>query len=100
MTGTITAGARVLILDQADNVAVALTDLPRGEVVATSGDGVVVATVEPIQAAHKLAIRPIAAGEAVIKYGEAIGLAHAAIAAGAHVHIHNVSSGRLPGPHR
>lgn len=38
---------------------------------------------------HKVALRPIAAGTAVVKYGVAIGIATAAIAAGDHVHVHN-----------
>ena len=37
---------------------------------------------------------PIHAGEAVIKYGSPIGLATAEIAAGAHVHTHNLASTR------
>lgn len=38
---------------------------------------------------HKVALRPIAAGAAVVKYGVAIGIATAPIAAGDHVHVHN-----------
>lgn len=41
---------------------------------------------------HKYAIRPIAAGEDVIKYGMSIGHATADIAAGEHVHVHNVAT--------
>ncbi len=40
---------------------------------------------------HKVALRPIAEGEAVIKYGVAIGRASCAITAGEHVHTHNCS---------
>jgi len=36
----------------------------------------------------------IRAGEAVVKYGSPIGTASADIAAGAHVHTHNVASAR------
>jgi altronate dehydratase small subunit len=43
---------------------------------------------------HKVAVKPIAAGEAVIKHGEDIGVASAAIAIGDHVHVHNVESRR------
>lgn len=38
---------------------------------------------------HKVALRPIARGEPVIKYGVAIGRATRDIASGEHVHIHN-----------
>ena len=41
---------------------------------------------------HKYALRAIAAGENVIKYGMPIGHATCAIAAGAHVHVHNVAT--------
>ena len=41
---------------------------------------------------HKYAIRPIAPGENVIKYGMPIGHAKVAIAPGEHVHTHNLAS--------
>ncbi len=41
---------------------------------------------------HKYAVRPIACGENVIKYGMPIGHATADIAAGEHVHVHNVAT--------
>ena len=41
---------------------------------------------------HKLARRPIAPGEKVRKYGAPIGTATRAIAAGEHVHVHNLAS--------
>ena len=58
-----------------DNVAVLLT---------AEGD---------IPAGHKIALRPIAAGEAVIKYGDSIGYATRDIASGEHVHCHNLRTG-------
>ncbi len=45
-----------------------------------------------IPAGHKVSLCEIAPGEDVIKYGFPIGRADAAIAAGAHVHVHNVKS--------
>lgn len=85
-----------LRLHEADNVAVALCDLEAGAVVEL-GDHRVVLT-EPIAFGHKLAAESIAEGAAVRKYDEVIGVATAAIATGRHVHVHNVVSGRLPGP--
>lgn len=38
---------------------------------------------------HKVALRTIAAGEAIIKYGVVIGTATKRINAGDHVHVHN-----------
>jgi len=47
---------------------------------------------ETIELGHKLALVDIAAGETVTKFGVPIGVATVAIAAGAHVHIHNIKS--------
>jgi altronate hydrolase len=80
-------------LSQADNVLVALRPLARGAVV----DGVTVAGDVP--AGHKIAARSIRTGEAVLKFGYLIGAATSDIAAGEHVHTHNLHSvlaGDLP----
>jgi hypothetical protein len=45
---------------------------------------------------HKIAARDIAQGERILKYGLPIGTATEAIAAGAHVHVHNMQSDYLP----
>ena len=42
-----------------------------------------------VAAGHKIAIRAMAAGEAVVKFGQFIGTATGAIAPGDHVHSHN-----------
>lgn len=47
---------------------------------------------DKIPAGHKYALRPIACGETVIKYGEIIGRATQDIAEGEWVHTHNVKS--------
>jgi hypothetical protein len=52
-----------------------------------------------IALAHKVARRAIAAGEKIVKYGAPIGSATEAIAAGAHVHVHNVKSDYTPTYH-
>jgi altronate hydrolase len=41
---------------------------------------------------HKLALEPIRQGAPVLKYGQIIGFASVDIAAGSHVHVHNVSA--------
>ncbi|WP_395614057.1 UxaA family hydrolase [Allosphingosinicella sp.] len=76
----------VFQVDPRDNVAVALRDLSAGEAVA----GIRVA--EHVARGHKVALRPIAAGEAVRKFGFRIGLATSDIPAGAHVHSHNLAT--------
>ncbi|WP_170432624.1 UxaA family hydrolase [Ruegeria arenilitoris] len=39
---------------------------------------------------HKVALRSISVGEAIVKYGVVIGHAYKAIGAGEHVHVHNI----------
>jgi (2R)-sulfolactate sulfo-lyase subunit alpha len=43
---------------------------------------------------HKLAIRPIAEGDTIVKYGADIGRAVRPIGAGEHLHVHNVKTKR------
>ena len=43
---------------------------------------------------HKLAIKPIKSGDAIIKYGVDIGRAVKDIGAGEHLHVHNVKTKR------
>ena len=43
---------------------------------------------------HKVAIRDIASGDTIVKYGTDIGRAVAAIGAGEHLHVHNVKTKR------
>jgi altronate hydrolase len=65
---------RTVVINERDNVGVALV-----------GD-------EKIPSGHKLALRDIASGEPIIKYGEVIGRATADIARGEWVHTHNLKS--------
>lgn len=81
---------RVIAIDERDNVANALEDLAPGDRVEAWGRTIAVRTDVPL--GHKVALVAIAAGEAVVKYGQAIGRASADIAAGEHVHVHNVAS--------
>jgi len=77
-------------IHESDNVAVAIETIGFGECVETGGE-TVRANME-IPAGHKIALADIGEGEAVVKYGEHIGVATAPIAKGAHVHVHNVVS--------
>src|SRR5947209_15246454 len=77
-------------LRPADNVAVAARPLAAGTAVQIDGRTVTLPT--RIGLGHKLAVRPIAAGEAVLKYGQIIGFASADVPAGGHVHVHNVAA--------
>jgi predicted RecA/RadA family phage recombinase len=82
----------VLVISERDNVATALEPLEPGRRIEAGGELVV--AIDPIPAGHKIALRPIGAGTAVVKYGSAIGTAVGDIAAGSHVHTHNVASSR------
>jgi len=81
----------VIVISDADNVGTALEALDAGQVLAGAGS---ITVREPIPRGHKVALRPIAAGAEVMKYGSPIGRATIDIPAGAHVHTHNVSSAR------
>ena len=81
-----------IVISADDNVATALEPLDAGQTIRARGAEVLV--VEPIPRGHKVALSAIRAGEVVVKYGSAIGTASADIAAGAHVHTHNVASAR------
>jgi altronate dehydratase len=81
-----------LVISDRDNVATALQALEAGRQLDLGGARIDVR--EAVPPGHKIALRPIAAGEPVIKYGSPIGLATVPIPAGAHVHTHNVASTR------
>ncbi len=80
----------LVILKPEDDVAVALRDLPAGP--ARLPDGSVLELAEPVALGHKVARRALPAGHRILKYGAPIGEATQAIAAGAHVHVHNLRS--------
>lgn len=87
-----------LVHDTKDDVAVVIIDIASGdEVKAFSLEGEAVGTVEAVNdipLGHKIALRDIAGGEEVIKYGRCIGRATQEIAQGAHLHTHNVKTVR------
>ncbi|KJS19387.1 MAG: galactarate dehydratase [Hoeflea sp. BRH_c9] len=76
-------------LNPQDNVIIALKDLAPGAVV----PGLDVPLAQAVARGHKIATRPIAEGEKVLRYGQTIGVATCAIAAGEHVHVHNLGMG-------
>ena len=85
-----------MIIDSKDNVAVAIEPIRAGDTVTypCGGKEVQLAARQDITIYHKLAVRDIAAGEPVVKYGEHIGVAVCDIKAGEHVHVHNVEGRR------
>jgi altronate hydrolase len=73
-----------------DNIAVAARNLQEGLLVDFVGQTLAIA--QRIGLGHKVALRDIAKGQAVYKYGQIIGFASRDIPAGSHVHVHNVSA--------
>ncbi|MFP3089722.1 altronate dehydratase family protein [Treponema sp. TIM-1] len=82
---------RLIRINGNDNVAVALSPLKKGEALSFPA-GTLLTAEDAIPAGHKIALRDIAAGERIIKYGFPIGAASVRIKRGAHVHTHNVQT--------
>ena len=82
---------KTIQINPADNVIVALEPLAAGTVVSVPGAGEVTAT-EDIPQGHKMAVRAIAAGDNVIKYGLPIGHVTRDVQVGSWLHTHNVKT--------
>ena len=78
-----------LLLHPGDHVAIARVALAAGQTIRPGGIPVVLK--HAIPAGHKTAIRPIAQGDEVLRYGQVIGRATAAVAPGEWVHTHNLA---------
>lgn len=80
-------------IDLTDNVATALCPLAPGET-RLLGDASqsAVETVTDVPVGHKIALRDIAQGEMIVKYGVVIGRATQDIPAGSWVHLHVMHS--------
>ena len=85
---------RLVYLSPKDNICVVAQRLAAGEQLRVAGEQVTIA--EPLPIGHKSAVRAIAAGETVLKYGAPIGSATVPIALGDHVHMHNLQSDYIP----
>lgn len=88
------ADQRILILNGEDNVGVACCDLAAGTAVRIGGAEVTLPG--DVRLGHKLALRPLAAGETIVKWGAPIGSATQAVATGEPVHLHNMKSDYIP----
>lgn len=85
---------KAIVLNEADNVGLALRDLKAGDsVTVKAGNTEKTVTLKgDIKFLHKFALNDIRAGEKILKYGQVIGGATRDIAAGEHVHTHNIRS--------
>src|SRR3954453_5636896 len=82
------AASPVIRLHPDDGVLIARSSLVPGVEVAKG-----VTTIERIPAGHKVAIKPIAIGEPIRRYGQIIGFATQPITPGQHVHTQNCGMG-------
>jgi len=82
----------VIIINERDNVAVALVDIAGGEKVILP-DGREIMARGDIPFSHKVALKDLTRDEEVIKYGEIIGRAGEEIKEGGWVHTHNLVVG-------
>ena len=90
MAVTVSASAvRGIRLQADDDVAITTADVAAGTPVDV-GDGRPVAARNDVPRGHKLAVRDLAAGAPVHRYGQVIGFTRGPVAAGEHVHLHNL----------
>lgn len=82
-----------LLLDPGDTVAIARRLIPAGTCLRVGGSEVMVR--QEIPPGHKLALRSVAVGEGVFRYGQRIGQASQPINAGDWVHSHNLDVGEI-----
>ena len=91
-----TRGWNALAIHPDDNVAVAIDDIASGAKVRVRAEARVTELVasQAIALGHKIALVNLATGDAIVKYGETIGVASVPIPKGSHVHVHNLASRR------
>lgn len=83
--------ALVIRLHDSDNVVIALQDLHAGTVLTDPA----IELKNVVKRGHKIAISAIKSNQKVIRYGQTIGVATAAIEPGEHVHTHNLGMSKL-----
>lgn len=79
---------KALLIDRTDNVAVALEDIRKGDIVAVGHQDFPAR--QDIPCGHKIAVKQVLAGDYIVKYGVPIGRAKEDIPEGSFVHTHNV----------
>jgi altronate hydrolase len=80
---------RAIIIHSEDNVAIAKTAIGLGTVLRLNGTRILLC--QTVQPGHKIALRSIAQGQPVVRYGQVIGLATENIPQGGTVHVHNMT---------
>ncbi|MBC8225364.1 UxaA family hydrolase [Candidatus Bathyarchaeota archaeon] len=92
--------AKAIQIDDGDNVATVTSEVSKGEQLEVlSPQGSILTSPEAlgdVPFGHKIALKSLAQGDEVVKYGEVIGVASADIEVGEWLHTHNVESVRVP----
>ncbi|MDB4867906.1 MAG: Altronate dehydratase [Cohnella sp.] len=85
----------MVLLNEKDQVAIALRDIASGETVSYTDDGkeTAVQALEKIPRGHKMIVHPVSKGEHIHKFGYSIGVATESIPVGGWVHSHNLKTG-------
>ncbi|MDD7652966.1 MAG: UxaA family hydrolase [Candidatus Faecousia sp.] len=87
-----------LKVDDLDNVATifanGIVDGTQVEVRDKKGNSEIMTVIGNVPYGHKIALRDIAKGEPIMKYGESIGAASHDIRKGEYVHVHNLDAMR------
>lgn len=79
-----------IIIDQKDNVAIALKDISEGETICLpNGDKFPALT--RIAFSHKVVLKDLSEGDDIIKYGEAIAQVNQDVKKGEWIHVHNLN---------
>ncbi len=91
--------SKAIVMSDSDNVATLLAESSAGAAVELidkqGGQLPAIKALETIPAGNKIALRDLAPGESMVKYGAACGRVSAPIRKGELVHVHNVKSERI-----
>lgn len=85
---------RLLLLDEQDDIVVAVAPLRRGEWIFVAGQKIQISG--DVGLGHKIARRRLEPGNQLHKYGVPIGSVTKPIDIGEHVHVHNLASNYTP----
>jgi (2R)-sulfolactate sulfo-lyase subunit alpha len=88
-----------IVHDKADTVGVVVVEDMRPNTDVTgwimeTDETITIKALDPVPLGHKIALRDIKSGEAVLKYGHDVGRAVADVGKGHHVHVHNLKTKR------
>lgn len=88
------ADRRVLLLHPRDNCLIACAPIPAGTRLRLDAGAITVS--QAIALGHKIARHALRRGDKVLRYGAIIGSVTRDVAAGEHLHTHNLKSDYLP----